>query len=128
MGTVLGSLPKRFQDKAKRALEDPGAIGQLLAGAQAKAEQEKKRFSSFWPDLKSLFKMLKSYWTGEYRDVPYKSLFSAVLALIYFVNPMDLIPDVLLFGLIDDALVLGYVLSSLKADIDTYQAWLKAQV
>lgn len=121
----MGSLPKRFHSKAKNVLANPAAAHKLLAGAQAKALHEQKRFAAFWNDLKSLLNMLRAYWKGEYRDVPYKSLFSAVLALIYFVNPLDLLPDALLFGLVDDALVLGYVLSSLKADIESYQAWLK---
>ncbi len=42
-------------------------------------------------------------------------------ALVYFINPFDIVPDVLpLIGYIDDAFVLGLVLSKLQEEIQRY--------
>ena len=67
--------------------------------------------------------MVQAWFKGDYRAVPWKSLTGAIAALLYFVNPLDLLPDVILFGLVDDALVVGFVLSSCKSDIDAFARW-----
>ncbi|MEM7362327.1 MAG: YkvA family protein, partial [Bacteroidota bacterium] len=43
-------------------------------------------------------------------------------ALIYFVNPFDAVPDLIpAAGLLDDATVIGFVIASVKQDIDNYK-------
>ncbi len=42
-------------------------------------------------------------------------------ALVYFINPFDMVPDVLpLIGYVDDAFVIGLVISSLNEEIRRY--------
>ena len=49
-------------------------------------------------------------------------------ALIYLINPIDLIPDILpVFGHIDDVFIIGLILSQLHADIQTYKEWKEKQ-
>jgi len=43
--------------------------------------------------------------------------------LIYFVSPIDIIPDFLLGGLVDDALVLGLIIKQVTSDLDKYREW-----
>ena len=46
--------------------------------------------------------------------------------LLYFIIPMDFIPDFIpLAGFLDDASVLGMVISSLKNELDSYRQWKK---
>ena len=40
-------------------------------------------------------------------------------------RPIDLIPDFLPGGLIDDALVLGLVFRQVNSDLDKYKEWIK---
>jgi uncharacterized membrane protein YkvA (DUF1232 family) len=52
-----------------------------------------------------------------------------VAALIYFVNPLDLIPDfIFAFGFLDDAAVIGYVVSLLRSEIDLFETWQETRV
>ena len=55
------------------------------------------------PHLKAVFEqakimlaMVKDYWNGSYREVPYWAISAVALALLYVLNPVDVIPDMLL--------------------------------
>ncbi len=43
-------------------------------------------------------------------------------ALVYLVNPLDAVPDIVpAVGLLDDATVIGFVLASIKQDIQNFK-------
>ena len=68
--------------------------------------------------------LLKAYVSGEYRNVSARSLITIVAAVLYFVVPMDLIPDFLLaLGLLDDAAVIGYAFSVVRAEVREFEEW-----
>src|SRR5262245_66116532 len=77
-----------------------------------KAEDIRKKFtvggplSRFIEDGQLLIAIVKDYWSGAYRQVPYATIAAIVFTLIYVFNPLDLVPDVLpIIGEIDDAAV-----------------------
>ncbi len=113
--------------QAEQAAKDGRRLKKLLADAEQKAIQNKTKIQDFWKNLKSLTRMVQAWRSGAYREIPWKSLVSAIGALLYFVNPLDLLPDVILFGFVDDALVVGYVLSSIKTDIEAFTRWAEAR-
>ena len=80
-----------------------------------------KRFSE---DVKLLIAMIKDYWNDVYREIPWWVIASVVFALLYVLNPIDLIPDVIpILGLTDDAAVLALCLAMTDKDILKYQNW-----
>lgn len=111
-----------------QTLEDPQALDRLLTDAQAKARVHGSKITEAWRSLRLMMKMLQAYLRGEYREIPYRSLLIIVGALLYFVNPFDAIPDPLLFGFVDDALVIGYVFSSVQKDINKFADFLSRPV
>lgn len=47
-----------------------------------------------------------------------------IAALIYLVNPMDIVPDMLLgIGFLDDISVFTYLIAKIKSEIDKYDEW-----
>ncbi|MCK5600798.1 DUF1232 domain-containing protein [Candidatus Pacearchaeota archaeon] len=51
--------------------------------------------------------MIKDYWLGEYRKIPYWSLTVILFIVLYVINTFDFIPDYILgIGQIDDVLML----------------------
>ena len=119
---------KSAQDSAVEYAKNPKKLNELLDRALKKAHASKGRLLEVWESLLASFRLLRAYATGRYRDIPWSSLLSIVAAVIYFVMPLDLIPDfILAFGLIDDAALLGWILTSLKTDIDSFIAWERAQ-
>jgi uncharacterized membrane protein YkvA (DUF1232 family) len=71
-----------------------------------------------------LGRLIKAYANGSYRAIPWKTMLVVVAAVIYFINPIDLIPDLLpVIGLTDDVGVLVWVYSSLNTEIDKFLTW-----
>jgi uncharacterized membrane protein YkvA (DUF1232 family) len=97
---------------------------------QAQAEDIEKKFAK-QKALKSLLdqgqlmlSMVKDYATGRYREVPYWVIGAVSLALLYVVNPMDVLPDVILgLGYLDDATVIAFCLRLIEKDLDKYRTW-----
>ncbi len=86
--------------------------------------QNKKSIKKYMEIAKNLFSMLRDYKTGAYKDIPWRVIASVALTLLYVLNPMDIMPDVIpFFGFIDDAGVLALLLKMIKSDFDQYLAW-----
>lgn len=79
--------------------------------------------------LSTFGRLLRAYALGQYRNVPWKSLLIIIAAVLYFVSPLDLIPDLLpITGLTDDFAVLLWVYNSVATEIDKFLTWEKSQV
>lgn len=77
-----------------------------------------------WEDLQLLFSLMKDYFSGEYKEIPVGSVVVILGALIYLVNPIDLIPDIVpVLGNIDDVFIIGLVLSQVHSDLQSYKEW-----
>ena len=75
-----------------------------------------------------LGRLTKAYATGRYRDIPWKSLLVVLAAFLYFINPIDLVPDAIpVLGLSDDFSVLLWVYNSIKMEVDKFLIWEKSQ-
>ncbi|KAA1174398.1 DUF1232 domain-containing protein [Marinobacter salinexigens] len=78
----------------------------------------------FGADIRLMFSMIRDYWYGNYRSVPWKTIAAVAGALIYVLNPLDVIPDLILgFGFLDDASVVALCLKVVEADLHRYAAW-----
>jgi uncharacterized membrane protein YkvA (DUF1232 family) len=76
-----------------------------------------------------LGRLVKAYAMGHYREIPWKTLLLIVAAIIYFVNPLDLVPDLLpITGLTDDFAVLLWVYNSVSHEIDKFLNWEKNKI
>jgi len=79
-------------------------------------------------DVKILFEMVKDYWYGNYKTIPFWVIASVVFALLYVLSPIDLIPDVIpVIGLLDDAAVMSLCLLLIEQQLYEYKEWKLAQ-
>lgn len=77
--------------------------------------------------VKVIIRMVKSYRKGTYRDIEWQSLVLLVAALVYFITPIDLIPDFIpITGFVDDITVVVWVYNKLQEEIDRYIMWEKS--
>ena len=75
-------------------------------------------------DFRTLVRLVVAYARGNYRDIPPDSLALVVAGLLYVVSPLDLIPDALPgIGFADDAVVVGWVIKSVRGELDEFRAW-----
>jgi uncharacterized membrane protein YkvA (DUF1232 family) len=118
--------------KAARILGKPGRIVLLLATFGRKLQQTNFTKADSVVVKEKFFvlgRLLRAYAQGEYRTIPWKSLLLIVAAVLYFINPIDLVPDLLpLVGLTDDFGVLFMVYRSLNADIEQFLEWEKSRI
>lgn len=115
----------RALNAAKGYLEDRKSLLSFSDQVLHKAEKyQSGPLRNVWDSIQSLVRLIKAYALGNYRDVSAKSLLLMVTALVYFIIPTDLIPDILLgWGLLDDVTLLGWVIQSCKDEIDKFKCW-----
>ena len=91
--------------------------------------KSKGHLGRFITDIKLLFSIIHDYINGEYRKIPFWSIAAIVAALLYVLNPADLIPDYIPgIGYVDDALVVGACLAMIEQDLLEYKEWKKEHV
>jgi uncharacterized membrane protein YkvA (DUF1232 family) len=74
-----------------------------------------------------LSRLTSAYVSGRYREIPWKTVVTILAAIIYFLNPLDLIPDFIpIMGLTDDFGVLVWVYNSIQGEIDKFLTWEKS--
>ena len=77
-----------------------------------------------WEDIKLMTSMIKDYYNGTYRQVPWSTIAATAAAILYFVNPLDIIPDFIpIIGYIDDLAVFAVALKFIGKDLDKYNVW-----
>ena len=77
-------------------------------------------------DVPIMASLVRSYWKKEYTDIPIGSIISIISALLYFVSPIDIIPDSIPFlGYFDDATVIAVCWKLVESDVEEYQKWRK---
>ena len=115
------------KDKAAAFLADGGKMDQLLEQVEAKLETVPKA-GAYLADVPRMIALLKDYIQKDYTEVPKTTLVMIVAALLYLVNPKDIIPDKYLgVGLIDDAAVIAACIALTKGELSEYDAWKDAK-
>lgn len=116
---------QKSRNKAEAYLKDPEKAEDLLRKAHTKMEGKNSGpLKDVWQSLSALCRLVKCYLNGEYRETPWYSLMMIVAAIVYFVSPIDAVPDAIpLLGFIDDAGVLAWTAKTFKVDIDAFISW-----
>lgn len=100
---------ERFLERLERKLEKVPVVGKQLS------------------NIPMLVSLVRSYIRKDYRDVPLGSIIAIVSALIYFLSPIDLLPDSIpVLGYVDDAAVFAFVWKMVADDIEEYRKWQEA--
>lgn len=78
--------------------------------------------------IKIFKRMIAAHRSGSYK-LSTKTMGFLVLGILYFVTPMDIIPDFLpLLGFADDVSVLIAIFNLLKNEVEDFLAWEKSQI
>lgn len=119
---------KRFAKRGARLAADKRALAAVLAELRARRDGNAGPLAKLGDDLKTLLRLLDAAVSGRYPALPQGVMTAVGAALLYWLMPLDLIPDpILALGFIDDAAILGWVLKRLSDDLVAFRSWEKAQ-
>lgn len=112
-----------FNSRAADYIKDKSKVSTLLNLAIRKGTST-DAIKDVWEQLQLVINILKDWVTGEYKEIPKRTLILLTAALLYFVTPVDLVPDFIPFsGYLDDLTVLRFAYSLIKKDLDLYKVW-----
>lgn len=117
----------KMRSKATKIVNDREELKKLLVKAQdkmTKTSSDDSLKAKVFEFLSLIIRMIRSYIKGDYKETPWQTLVMFVAGLIYFITPLDAIPDFIpVAGLIDDATVLVWLGKCFKQDLSNYKKW-----
>ena len=114
--------------KAPRVAKNADGLLKLLRNALVKTQKLGAGgvFDVMREKVTLLGNLIKAYATGEYRQIEVSSLLKIIAGFIYFISPIDLIPDFLPFiGLTDDIALLMFIVNSIGDELVKFEQWQK---
>ena len=131
-GKPLGSNPKCDTCLAYLVSRGPGELSKDEVEESYERERawEAGRGSTapekLLEDVQLLARMVRDYLRGNYREIPWAAISSGAFAILYAVNPFDLMPDFIPgMGYLDDLAIVALVIRSIQSDLEAYRVWIK---
>lgn len=99
-------------------------LEKLAVSVYEKLEASVQKYADIAGHITVLTRMTQAWRKGEYKDISYTSIFLSVAILLYFISPIDLVPDFIpVIGGLDDVLLLGYLLKILRKETTRFLEW-----
>ena len=118
---------RSYRTRAARLLGQPAEIARLVSRARDKLADRgavSDALAQVRDEITTFGALLKAWRAGEYTGIERSSMILIAAALLYFVVPVDVIPDVIVgLGFVDDAAIVGYVFTRLREEIEAFRAW-----
>ncbi len=108
-------MPRRsYRSNRGRGRQQASGLGESLPA----------KVGGLWRDIKTLLAMFFDILTGRYRAAPLKTIAVLIIAVLYLVSPIDLLPDFIpLFGYLDDAFIFILAIDLVRDDLNAYRNW-----
>jgi uncharacterized membrane protein YkvA (DUF1232 family) len=118
---------QKAMSMATEYLKDPEKLKNLIKSTRSKltdVDESKKVFNGFIEKIRTLVRMVLAYRSGEYREISWKSMLMVVGGLLYFVMPIDIIPDFIPgVGLLDDLSVIMFLFKTISEEIAAFEEY-----
>ncbi len=118
---------ERAKSRASTILGDKQKLNAVLNASKTRLSEvnlENTKLSKLGHNLRVFLRMIQAFVKGEYTDAPWKSMVAIVAGVIYFLMPIDLIPDFIPFtGFIDDFTVIMLISNAFQQDIEMFEIW-----
>ncbi|PSL06418.1 YkvA family protein [Cecembia rubra] len=118
-----------YQAKSQEIAGEDGKLRKLILQVKERLEKvsDNPKVKTALEPILVFKRMIQAHLSGEFR-VTNKTLGLIVLGLVYFITPLDFIPDFMpLIGFADDLSVLIAIYNSVKHEIDEFKMWEKSR-
>ena len=115
------------KEKASNIVGDKERMNDLVSSSKDKLNNinfEDSKISRLAVNLRIIIRIIKAYASGSYRDIPWKSLLALIGGVVYFLMPVDLMPDFIPFtGFLDDFTIIMLLSGAFQQDIEDFLVW-----
>jgi uncharacterized membrane protein YkvA (DUF1232 family) len=109
--------------KAEELIHSKWKIGELLSQSLHKAKRNYEFLLEPWESLQILLRMVRAWLGGRYTP-PMATILGGIAALVYFVDPFDLILDTVpVLGYLDDTAVITAVVRMNLSAVSKFRNW-----
>ncbi|WP_210519398.1 YkvA family protein [Hymenobacter terricola] len=119
-----------FIGRAAKLLGRPFKVVTVLNEVADKlADQENKtnKFRQLFEVALTLVRLVRSYISGEYREVATSTIVSGLAVLLYVLSPVDIIPDFIpVLGFLDDLSLVSWYVGKFHGEITKFRDWERA--
>lgn len=117
-GNWLNRSKSMLADKTKVLALVAALVKYLKKGGLAKVKDDLMVLAGYIGDVVQ----------RRYKDYSGSSLSLAVAAILYVVSPLDIVPDLLPLGFIDDISIVTWAVSRMTAELEKYREWKGKQI
>ncbi len=104
----------------QKQAESPGVLEDIGRNLDESLAANSQGFRAYVDDLRLAYEMLRA---SDY-TIERGTKIVLIIALLYIISPVDLIPDAIPFiGLLDDILVAGYAMKKAAAELERYRQY-----
>ena len=113
--------------RAKEAVSSNDKIKNLIGEVKGKIEEindDTETRNSFVRELQVIVRMIRAHFSGTYTAFSISTILTLVFGLVYFITPIDLIPDFIpALGFTDDVSLIYMIIRSLAEDVAHFKEW-----
>lgn len=122
MSFVAQFLQSSWKTKAVKYAYNPKRLKALVF--QLGLFLSRKGLANLRKQLKLMYSYLRDIATGRYKDYDVGCLLYIIAATLYLLSPVDMIPDFLPMGFIDDTAIIIWALNVSSKELERYQNFL----
>ncbi|OGX84496.1 hypothetical protein BEN47_16225 [Hymenobacter lapidarius] len=116
-----------FIGRATKLLGTPFKVVTILNEAADKlADKGSKtnKFRQLFDVALTLVRMVRSFISGDYRDISKSTVVTGLAVLLYVLSPIDLVPDFIpVVGFLDDLSLIGWFMGHFSTEITRFRTW-----
>jgi len=117
-----------LMEAASRVLRRRFRVFYLVQRAYRQMLSHSDVLSAVWRDLRTMMRLVLRWANRSYQRVSWTPLVLIVGALIYFVVPVDVLPDTLgAIGFVDDVTVISTVVGRVRHELERFRDWEQAR-
>ncbi|WP_369811279.1 YkvA family protein [Hymenobacter convexus] len=116
-----------FIGRATKLLGRPFKVVTVLnevADKLANKESKDNKFRQLFDVALTLVRLVRSFISGEYRDIDTGTIISGLAVLLYVLSPIDLVPDFIpVLGFLDDLSLVSWYVGKFQGEIVKFRNW-----